>query len=576
MSNRLPHGWQRILTGVSTAALLTGLAACGAEAPPPDTAGPDEAVEAPAEPASPADPSPGGSGYVLETLVPGGPFHGIHGLTFDNDGRLLAGSVVGATLYEVDPSSGAVSVHIGPPAGMADDVEQGPNGTLVWTAFSDGKVYTRRPDGSIHVVAEDLPGANSLAFNQDGRLFFTQVFQGDALYEADPSGNAPPRQIMAGMGGLNGFDFGPDGKLYGPLWFRGQIVRVDVDEGTLEVVADGFGIPAAANFAPDGQLYAVDTMRGEVVRVDIETGGTEVVARVPKAIDNLAFRADGALFLTVMADNAIHEVDVSTGASREVISSPLAVAADIALVGAPGAEEVIVADVFSVRGVDVATGAVREFGRVFADTVDYPVMAGSDGETVLLTSYVSGTMQTLDPATGVLGPLAHDLGVIVDALPLGDGTAVWLDLATGTLTRAPLDDLAARRVIADGLMTPGAMVRASDEAVYVGEMIPGRIVRVALETGETTVIAEGLDGPEGMALDGDGHLVVAEVGARRLVRIDPATGSRSVIADDLPMGLAGTESSPPGNIPTGVVVTAAGDIIFSSDTDAGLYRLRKD
>ena len=66
---------------------------------------------------------------------------------------------------------------------------------------------------------------------------------------------------MEDMGGLNGFEIGPDGALYGPLWFKGQIARVDLEMETLSVIADGFAIPAAVNFDSQGRLFAVDTQR---------------------------------------------------------------------------------------------------------------------------------------------------------------------------------------------------------------------------------------------------------------------------------------------------------------------------
>ena len=34
------------------------------------------------------------------------------------------------------------------------------------------------------------------------------------------------------MGGFNSFAVGPDGMLYGPLWFKGQVVRVDPDKAS--------------------------------------------------------------------------------------------------------------------------------------------------------------------------------------------------------------------------------------------------------------------------------------------------------------------------------------------------------
>ena len=92
-------------------------------------------------------------------------------------------------------------------------------------------------------VANGMGGPNSIAFGKDGRLFVSEVFIGDALYEIDlknvdkpdfkPAARGDLRRIAEKMGGLNGFDFGPDGLLYGPLWFKGQIVKIDVDKATL-------------------------------------------------------------------------------------------------------------------------------------------------------------------------------------------------------------------------------------------------------------------------------------------------------------------------------------------------------
>ena len=152
-----------------------------------------------------------------EILVPGSAFHGVHGLTFDADDRLLAGSVVGQAIYLVDTETGAVETFEPAPLGMADDLEYSEDGTLVWTSFLLGKTHSRSPGGEIVELASGLPGANSLAFRPDGRLFMTQVFAGDALWELGLDGREP-RLVAEGLGGLNGFDFGSDGGLYGPLW----------------------------------------------------------------------------------------------------------------------------------------------------------------------------------------------------------------------------------------------------------------------------------------------------------------------------------------------------------------------
>ncbi|MFZ8913036.1 MAG: hypothetical protein ACO2YP_00345, partial [Pseudomonadales bacterium] len=258
--------------------------------------------------------------WSVTTLVAPGPFHGIHGLGYDRDGRLLAGSVVGAATYAVDRESGAVTVALPAPDGMADDLALAPDGTLAWTGFLSGTLWIQRPGEAPQRIAAGYPGANSLAFTDDGRLFFTQVFLGDALYEADLTGAQAPRLIMEGMGGLNGFEIGPDGALYGPLWFKGQIARVDLETETLSVIADGFAIPAAVNFDSQGRLFTVDTQKGEVLEVNRDGGPHRLIASVAPAIDNLVITPDDQIIISNMADNALIEIDPDSGATRTIVS----------------------------------------------------------------------------------------------------------------------------------------------------------------------------------------------------------------------------------------------------------------
>ena len=292
------------------------------------------------------------------------PFHGIHGLTFDPEGHLYVGSVVGQATYRVDPESGAIEIAVGPPDGCADDMEFGPDGRRYWTQLFGRQVVAAAPDGgAIQVLAKDRTGINSIAFKQDGRLFATEVFDGDALYEIDPKGEKEPRQILKDIGGLNGFDFGPDGKLYGPLWFKSVVARVDVDSGEVTTVATGFETPAAANFDSKGRLFVLDTARGEVVNVDTASGERKVVATLDPGLDNLAIDPQDRLFVTNMANNGIYHVDTETGTVRTVVEGKLAVPAALDLVeDAYGREVLHVADTFAYRTVDVANGEVKTVG----------------------------------------------------------------------------------------------------------------------------------------------------------------------------------------------------------------------
>src|SRR6185295_12133940 len=114
--------------------------------------------------------------YNQQILVPGSWFHGVHGLAFNKDDQLFAGSVLGQAIYKVQVDSGEVDRFVEPPAGMADDIAFAEDGTMAWTAFLMGKVYIRRGNKTIEVSG--LSGPNSLAFAKDGRLFVSEVFLG--------------------------------------------------------------------------------------------------------------------------------------------------------------------------------------------------------------------------------------------------------------------------------------------------------------------------------------------------------------------------------------------------------------
>jgi len=515
-------------------------------------------------------------GYEVTQLVPGSAFHGVHGLGIDKSGRLFAGSVAGAALYEVDRGNGTAKIAIPAPEGMADDIAFAPDGTMAWTGFLTGDLYSRKGDGPIKKLASGLPGINSLAYRKDGRLYATQVFLGDALYEIDVEGTKPPRKIMEKMGGLNGFEFGPDDMLYGPLWFKGQVAKVDVDKGELTVVADGFKVPAAVNFDSKGNLWVVDTALGQLVRVDPKTGAKKMVAQLKPSLDNLAIDDKDRIFVSNMADNGIQEVDTETGAAKQVIIGRLALPGGIGVVSDGDRDTIYVADVFAYRTVDGATGEVSEPARMHADggTLEYPMSATAKGDEVILSSWFTGTVQVIDRKTGKTREMMHGFKAPHDAVRLGDGSLLVNELGTGSLVRVSGEHGADRMPILGGLSGPVGLVAASKDEVYLTEAFSGQVSKVE-SNGDRTIIAHDLKMPEGIALAPNGRLIVAEVGAKRVVEIDPATGAVIEIAGNLPIGLAGTPGGLPTNIPTGVGVGASGTIYVSSDVENSIYKITK-
>jgi sugar lactone lactonase YvrE len=514
--------------------------------------------------------------YEVTRLVPGSAFHGVHGLGIDKAGRLFAGSVAGAALYEVDRENGTAKIAIPSPEGMADDIAFAPDGTMAWTGFLTGDLYSRKGDGAIKKLASGLPGINSLAFRKDGRLYATQVFLGDALYEIDVEGVKPPRKIIEKMGGLNGFEFGPDDMLYGPLWFKGQVAKVDVDKAELTIVADGFKIPAAVNFDSKGNLWVVDTALGQLVRVDPKSGSKKLVAQLKPSLDNLAIDDKDRIYVSNMADNGIQEVDPETGAAKQVISGRLALPGGIGVVSEGRKDTIYVADVFAYRVVDGETGEVSEPARMHADgvTLEYPMSATASGDHVILSSWFTGTVQVIDRKSGKTIEMLHDFKAPHDAVRLDDGSLLVNELGSKSLLRVSGEHGNDRTAIIGDLGGPIGLVAAPGSTVYITEGFTGQVSKV--ETGgRKTIIANDLRMPEGIALTPDGKLVVAEVGARRLIQIDPASGAVAEIAGDLPIGLAAAPGGLPTNIPTGVGVGATGTIYFSSDIENAIYKVTK-
>ena len=545
---------RRPLRAAALIAILALLGACGTIAPPPP----------PTRPAAWSEP---------EVLVAPSSFAGVHGLAIDQKGRLLAGSVLGNTLWEVDRGTGAAKVLIDAPEGQADDIAVGPRGELAWTNYLMGMLRYRENDGApMRVLAKDLPGLNSLDFDRSsGRLYASQVFLGDALWEIDRAGQKPPRLIKKDMGGFNGFEVGPDGMLYGPLWFKGQVVKIDPVSGNMTVIAGGFKIPAAANLDGKGNLWVVDARSGELVKVDLATGRKTVAKQLRPSLDNLAIAPDGTIYVSNMANNEVQAFDPATGMLRTLTSGKLAAPAGLKIEG----RTLWVADVFGFRQVDVRTGEVRDVFRMQRDPqLDYPFAIGLSGTRFALTSWFTGTVQLVDRQTLRTVETIHGLKAPFDAMPMADGSVIYAEIATGSITRASGPHFVEKQVLASGLAGPVQMIVGRDGALYVTEAA-GKLTRIPLDaSAPLRAVAEGLALPEGVAETPWGSFIVAESAARRLVEIDPVNGSRRTVAENLPIGLAAGPGLPPPYVVTGVAVGSDGTIYMAADRNNAIYRIR--
>jgi len=510
--------------------------------------------------------------YKIRVLVPGSYAHGTNGLNFDSKDNLYIGSVAGVATYNVNTDTGEASVYLGQPDGGADDLVFGPDGRVYWNAFFLGKLCTKSADGKIITLAENLPGMNAIAFSKDGRLFASQVFLGDALWEIDLSGQQNNRKVAEKLGGLNGFMFGPDNNLYGPLWFKGQVVKVDVNTGQVTVVSDGLKVPAAVKFDSKGNLFAIDSATGEVFCINVDSGQKTVVARLEPHLDNLAFDSKDRLYITNMSNNGVYEVDVKTGKVRTVTEAKLAFPQGIAVASDPDGDMMYVADNFTYKKVDAFTGKVKDPNNhaAFPNTASI----SADGKYVLMSGWFTNSIQVFDRKTDQLLYAIPGFKVVAGTLMLADGSVLAAEGGTGNIVRVTDKEGKERTVVATGLDNPTFIAEAGSDAVYVTEYLAGRVTRVDLKTGDKNVICTGLLGPKGIAVKPDGKILVVDAGSRQLLEIDPASGISKPLVVNLAVGQPGVvKGGHPAYGFTGVAVSKSGSIYITSDLENTIYMI---
>ncbi len=514
-------------------------------------------------------------------LHQGSPMHGSFGLRFGPDGNLYICSFSG--LFVLDPTRGEMVGYLGPESGVVtpEDVNFGPDGSLYWASMFTGYVGRRQPDGTTttQMVA---PFVNPIAFSPDGRLFVSEPWFSDTLFEVDPALSAPPTPLISGLGGLKGLEFGADGLLYAALMWKGEVVRIDLaaDPPTVETVASGLGAPFTAKFGPDGLLYVVERVTSTIQRVDPATGVAETWAELPWGPDNLAFDPLGNAWVSSYTDGAIAVVNPN-GAVVPVIPGGLIMPSGITVEPRADGESVWVGCTFSLREIDGATGVERRAARYrFTPDGVGAALSVSWSRRGLVTSTIFPLprVQVWNPVTSAVIEDHLEYSYPINAIALGD------DLIVADLGRAPGEARVVRvsqgasTTLADasaGLYAPTGLA-ASDDDVWVSDWATGTVWQILVDgavPGRPILVADGLAGPEGLALDHDGTLLVAEAGAGRISRIHLGSRSVSEVASGLAIGMPGVGALAPMGFLNAVAVGPSGAIYIASDLANLIYKL---
>jgi len=517
---------------------------------------------------------------AVQVLARGAQVRGANGIHFGPDGKLYIASVLTPTIAVMDPENGEIEKRLGPDQGIKgpDDLAFGPDGSLYWTDIVYGEVGRLTPDGVNTVVADLGPGVNPITFSDDGRLFVSQCFFDDKLYELDPTGAREPRLITDQLGpgcGLNGMDWGPDGFLYGPRWFHGEVVRVNVESGEFHTVVDGFKVPAAVKFDSQGRLHVLDTLAGEVVQVDLNAGTKEVVGRIePRSADNLAFDKSDRLFVSSYTDGYIIEV-LDENNNRTVNPGGLTAPGGVALFETEEGERLFIADFFALRELDATTGQELNAER---DVIGFSALGStmsvrSDGQFLIVTSWFDNKVKIWDPDAALLVASFEGFGQPVDAIPF-QGDIVVTENASGNVVRFNVSTPDQRTVIASGLQLPAGLA-SHGENLYVSDRTAGQILQL-VEDGEELrsprVVADGLDGPEGIDIGENGTIFVVEADAGRVASIDHETGAKDILAEGLDLHLETQGNFPVTMFFNGVAVSTQ-SVFVTGDRAGVLYRI---
>ncbi len=513
-------------------------------------------------------------GYRIERIVEGSGFHTLNGVAFGPDGRLFAASMSGESLFALDLASGQIETVVGPPLGMGDDLIFTAGGDILWTAMLEGIVRKQDRHGRITDLACDLPGINSLALTRDGkRLFVGQLFPAEGLWEVDLDGVKPPRLVLAKTGGLNAFQFGADGMIYGPSWFKGAVLRIDPESGEHKVIAEGFTKPGAVRFDSREELYVLDDATGELFHVNPADGAKRLIAKLATATDNFAVGPDDLMYVSNAADNAVHEVNPKTGSVRMVVQGKLAFPRAIAVASTPQGDMIHVADGSSYRIVDPRTGGIEDVARVIASEVLFPNAVSVNEDHVVLTCEALGAVQIVERASG---KFLHTIKGFVkpgDAIEHGDGSLIVTEPSAGRVLRVTERMLPifghSHAVLAEGLDQPCGLADARDGTIYVTESGSGRLLRISMAGGEVSEVASELGAIRAVAVAPDGSVVTLDGREGTLFAVDPRNGSKEVIARGLAVGYLQVPYARSG----GIAVGSDGTIYVAADRENAIDRV---
>lgn len=234
----------------------------------------------------------------------------INGITSQGDTLWIA-SIGEDQVLRVDRSSGAILTRYDTQGAGPDDVAVAPDGTIWVTGYESG-VLGRIVDGEYQEVVTLAPLINGVDVAEDGSVYVASLEADGKLWRV-PADGGEPEVVATGLVMVNAFEIDEsDGTILGPSDPMGSpaIVRIDPADGTIERVVEGLPAVLASTWHPDGRFVALANITGDVLAVDVDAGTFEVIATVPDGapFDNLTYADDGTLYISSFVAPTVTEV----------------------------------------------------------------------------------------------------------------------------------------------------------------------------------------------------------------------------------------------------------------------------
>ena len=343
--------------------------------------------------------------------------------------------------------------------------------------------------------------------------------------------------------------------------------------GEPEVVAKDLGVPDSVKFDSKGRIVTTQVASGQVLRLDLQSGTREVLADLGPGLDNVTFIGDRIFVSSIPGE--ITEI-LAPGKTRSVVPRALQWPLGLA-VGADGT--LFVAD--GAFGYTLQSGGTLDLaGMIF--TPGCPgymrgISSGAaPGEWIVATGL--GSIARYSPALGENDFIAHGYDQLMGVAVAPTGAVVFAEYGTGRVLSAEGTDVSE---LARDLDRPMGVAVGSNGAIFVAEAGVGKVV--TLKGGKAETLVEGLGRPEGLALAG-GKLYIVDTLAKSLIEADPVSGAQRIIASNIPVGAPvgvtakflgpiGDMAGPMINF-AGVAAGGDGTLYVSADAEGSVLEIR--